>query len=354
MWLCAASLGWVLSGTALRAQSAPAAKDEPIHTLHVYTNVIQIPTLVLGPNRERLRKPIAEGRFSVSIDDGPLFRATHVRPEGDDPISLSILLDVSGDAANFMPKMGDAIANLAPLYLHSRDRVSVYGLDCDLVGPANDSSAENAQLKEGVDDALLLWTTRMHTKHKDRCKQSIHLWDALAYVAAQLSKRPGRRVILVVSDGHDQGSRYLWNEVRLYAQAEGVAVFGLSYRPDYANDVRRASQQLNFENPFNSVCELSGGEVLGSSARALRETLENFTTTLRERYIVEFPRPSNGTAGSHGMEVRIAKGGEYFIRSAGISVPLPDAALLKDPTTVSAGPKDAPVEGNRRILSKPQ
>jgi hypothetical protein len=307
---------------------------------------------VLGSNRERLKKQIAETRFSVSIDDGPWFRATHVRPEGDDPISLSILLDVGGDAVNLMSKMGDAIANLAPFYLHPKDRVSVYGLDCDLVGPANDSSADSSRLKEEVDEALLSWTRRTHARHKEKCKESIHLWDALSYVATELYKRQGRRVILVVSDGHDQGSRYLWNEVRLYAQSTGVAVFGLSYSPGYMTDTARTLRSN--ENPFNSLCELSGGEVLWSSSQSLRETLENFTTTLRERYIVEFPRPSNGTAGNHGMEVRIAKGGGYFVRSAGISVPVPDAAVLTVPTTVRAGPKEAPVEGNRRILSKPQ
>jgi hypothetical protein len=154
------------------AQGAPVAQDEPIHTLHVYTNVIQIPTLVLGPNRERLKKPIAENKFSVSIDDGPWFRATHVRPEGDDPISLAILLDVSGDAADLMPKVENAIANLAPLYLHPKDRVSVYGLDCVLTGPSSDAPADSARLKHEVDEALLSWTVRSHDRHKEKCKQS--------------------------------------------------------------------------------------------------------------------------------------------------------------------------------------
>jgi hypothetical protein len=40
--------------------------------------LIQIPTLVLGPNRERLKKPIAEKRFSVRIGNESWFRATHV------------------------------------------------------------------------------------------------------------------------------------------------------------------------------------------------------------------------------------------------------------------------------------
>src|ERR1700736_1283443 len=113
-----------LNATALIGQGEPQGIDSGVPTLHVYTNLVQVPTLVLAMNNDLIGKTIAESRFSVSIDSGRWFRATHVRQEGDDPISLSILLDVSGDAADLMPKMEDALGKLASLSLHSRDRVS--------------------------------------------------------------------------------------------------------------------------------------------------------------------------------------------------------------------------------------
>src|ERR1700720_4697350 len=95
------------SGTGLMAQAVPPAADSGVPTLHVYTNLVQVPTLVLTMTNDPIGKPIAGNRFSVSIDSGHWFRATHVRQEGDDPISLSILLDVSGDAEALLPKIGD-------------------------------------------------------------------------------------------------------------------------------------------------------------------------------------------------------------------------------------------------------
>jgi hypothetical protein len=65
---------------------------------------------------------------------------------------------------------------------------------------------------------------------------------------------------------------------------------------------------------------------------------------VRQRYIVEFPRPSNSTPGAHGMEVKIAKG-DYLIRAAGVSMPVPNASLMKDPATIQSGPSQAPLEG---------
>jgi hypothetical protein len=354
-WLCAAAgLAIVLSGIALPAQDAQGPPDFPIPTLHVYTNLLQVPTLVLGPNREPLGKPIAESRFSISIDDGPLFRATHVRQQGDDPISLSIVLDASGDSESLMPKMADAIANLAPLWLHPKDHVSIYVLDCSLIRSLNDVAADQKKLKLGVDAALQPWATRKQTKHMKSCKQSIHLWDSLGYVTLEMENLPGRRVMLVVSDGHDQGSKHTWNAVRSAAQGDGVAIFGMSEVPGYARDAGHSVLTSGLEDPFHSLCELTGGIVTPATTMSVMESLKTFTKTVRERYIVEFPRPSNATSGEHGMEVKIAKGWAYFVRSAGISVPLPDPKVVADPTTVSSGPKEAPEQGKRQILPKPQ
>jgi hypothetical protein len=89
--------------------------------------------------------------------------------------------------------------------------------------------------------------------------------------------------------------------------------------------------------------------------------LKDFVAMLRERYIVEFPRPTKSLPGGHAealpgehdMEVRIAKG-KYFIRPAGISVPIPDAAVLADPATVPSDPSLTPQPGTRKPLTQPQ
>jgi hypothetical protein len=343
---CAVGLG-VWSGAVLSAQTMPAPQEEPIHTLHVYANLIQIPTLVLGPNRERLKTPIAENRFSVSIDSGPWFRATHVRQEGDDPISLSILLDVSGDSSELMARMNTAIAALAPDGLHAKDHVSIYSLDCSLVQSLNDVPAESERLKVAVNEALQTWM-----QPEVKCKQSVHLWDALAHMTAELSKLPGRRVILAVTDGYDKRSEHTWNEVNNLAQAAGVAVFGVRYIPSQITMPDSRLLRWSSEDPFLSLCELSGGTVLLSQPSGIDFTLQRFATLVRERYIVEFPRPANATSGKHVQQVRIAKSKD-FIRPAGISVHIPDAAELSDPTTVPSDPSRTPVVGKRKPMTIP-
>jgi hypothetical protein len=354
-----------LSGTALTAQVVSPAADGGVPTLHVYTNLVQVPTLVLTMNQDLIDKPIAENRFSVSIDSGRWFRATHVRREGDDPVSLSILLDVSGDAAGLMPKMEDALGKLVPSSLHWRDRVSVYALDCTLRRSLDDAPANNVLLRTAVGAALEPWKQHKRNKPGKGCELKGHLWDGLGAVAVALSERPGRRVILVVTDGRDTGSRNSWDAVRYFAQTKGIAIFALNFTPaslgiesigrgrgGYLPSGGRSSP---VEKSLTSVCELSGGVVMRMSERTdLSKSLERFVTMLRERYIVEFPRPGNSTAGEHGLEVKIDKGVYIIIRPSGVSMPLPDPALATDPTTIQVGPSQTPEEGRRKVVTKPQ
>ncbi len=346
---------FALSGVmGLAAQQQPTPQNEPIRTLHAYADLVQVPTLVLGRNREPIKIPIAEKRFSISIDDGPWFQVTHARQEGNDPISLSILLDTSGAAADLLPKIDDAIAALAPSFLSARDRVSIYAMDCALTRSLNDMQAESAQLKLSVDLALQPWTIRKQNRHTSSCKQSAHLWDALGFIATELSKLPGRRVILVATDGRDRGSTLSWNEVRSYTQAAGIAIFGMENTAVTSGWSRLVWSHQNDEYAFQSICELSGGMLMETSPDSIGKTLQQSIAMLRERYIVEFPRPSNSTKGEHDMRIKIAKGGDDFIRPAGISVPMPDPALLADPTTVPSDPSHAPEQGQRRAMAKPQ
>ena len=200
---------------------------------------------------------------------------------------------------------------------------------------------------------------RKDNQGRKNCELRGRLWDGLAQVATALSDLPGRRVILVVTDGHDMGSKRSWNEVRAFAQENGIAIFGLNYvpasptgmgnyRPGRGGYLPSGVDASAVENGLISVCELSGGVVMRiNDPVALSKSLERFVGMLRDRYIVEFPRPANSTRGEHGMEVKIDKG-SYKIRPSGVSIPLPDPALMSDPTTIQADPSHTPEQGTRK------
>jgi hypothetical protein len=149
-----------------------------------------------------------------------------VRLEGDDPIALSILLDVSDSDTDLMPGIDDVIAGLSPTFLRPWDHVSIYALDCTLTRSLYDARADSTHLKDGVEVALRSWNSRRQQKQAS-CNKAVHLWDALAFMTENMLSLPGRRVILAVTDGQDKGSLNTWNELRVFAAASGVAIFGM-------------------------------------------------------------------------------------------------------------------------------
>jgi len=327
----------------LFAQERGADHAEQIITLHAYADLVQMPALVLDHSRKTIDPRIDERRFSIRVDSGPWFKVTHVRAEGDDPISLSILLDRS--ALELLPNIATQIANFATTQLTSRDHISLYGLGCGLDRSLDNAAGKDAAIMARVDALVIPWLNRID-KESPCTATPVYLWDVLGFIAKQMEGLPARRVILVISDGRDKGSAHTWNQVREYAQIAGIAVFGITMLPTRTSVVVARTDAY----PFLSICELSGGILMPTTPQFMDKTLQRFIKMVRERYILEFPRPSNATKGEHALDIKIAGGDNYFIRSTGVSVRLPDELILKDPTTVPSDPSRAPEQGKRRIL----
>jgi VWFA-related protein len=94
---------------------------------------------------------------------------------------------------------------------------------------------------------------------------------------------------------------------------------------------------ISFDGGPWNACEMTGGLMLNLLGTGMARTMQRFTQTLRERYILEFPRPPNMRAGRLVMAVRIDKF-NAFIRVSGDGVP------LADPTTVDASSTIPPVQ----------
>jgi hypothetical protein len=302
---------------------------------------VQIPTLVLGHDHQPIA-PVDERRFFVSLDGGRKFQVTHARLEGDDPISLAIVMDLGQSNPSVVAWADQAIASLAPLSLHAKDEVSIYALDCQLIHPTDRGATDAAGLKRQVNLVLQTSQSRDQSDGKRTCKNPSNLRDSLATIVQTLSERPGRRVILAVTDGIDRGSRNSWNALRSFAQAKSVAIFGLVQPPDL--------RKTKNEAPFNDVCQLSGGMLLPTSAQDLGKQLAWAVTLIRGRYIVEFPRPVTTVGGRRTLEITISKS-DAFIRAAGAELPTDDPAILNDPNTIPPDRSRRPELGNRKILT---
>jgi hypothetical protein len=288
----------------------------------VNTNLVQIPVLVLTAARERLSSAIAPNRFSISLNGEPAFRPTYARLEGDDPINLAIVIDTRAPQEDLLPKLDEDIANLAPIYLHDRDHVSIYTIDCAKMSVVANVPADRVRLKKAVDVALSDWAERRHLRKKPPCSTHAQLWDGLVSVTKRLARQPGWRAIIAVTDGNDWKSKLSSEELTKLAQNAQVTIFGLDPFQEGLRGMLTTTQGVL---RLQTLCELSGGLRLDlyQSNAAIR--MRQFTEMLRDRYVLEFPRPPNIKAGTVVMYIRIDDL-NAFIRPAGDGVPVADEA----------------------------
>jgi VWFA-related protein len=343
---------------------AAAAAQQPAPTpyvLHVYANLVQVPTLALTTDYTPL-PPLARQQFNIRLDAGPAFHPTQMRMEGDDPITLAVLLDASGPQQRLLNAFAPAFANLAHTSLHPQDTVSLFAVDCTLIRSANAQPANSSALAGAVTQALTAPGLHHNAPHPS-CERSLHLWDALATIVNQMARTPGRKVILIVSSGIDHHSATTFASLRELAESQGITLFGVRdlvrFVGDYgAHNLGPSPSGVYLapghtdEDIFIDLCEGTGGLILTTNQQDLAPTLQRIVTMLRGRYILEFPRPEHSTAGRHSIDVTVPSRRAY-IATAGVTVALPDPALAADPSTVPSTTHSPAVLGTRRPLDPP-
>ncbi len=337
------------STASAQSTATPGTPPPAPYVLHAYTDLLQVPTLVLNGYGSPLGR-LARESFQLQIDSGPTFHPSAVHTEGAEALSLAIVLDASGAQKELIKALSQAPGHGIPVTLLPDDTLSIYAFDCRIFRSAGDASASDPSLAESIDTVLA--APRLHNPGGKTCPEGKHLWEALGVATRDLATQPGRRAIIAISDGQDYGSPTKWENLRQLAADHSIAIFGLrdpsnlrnlSYSIPLAQRARYLSEDL-----FVELAGRTGGLVFNSDRKTLAGQLEHVIALLRSRYILQFSRPQM-PAGEHRLEVHIADS-NASVHIAGIGVPVRDAALWDDPTTVPTDTSKLPVAGKRKPL----
>ncbi len=345
-----ATAGSQREAAAASQPEANAAPEVRPYVLHVYQNLMQIPTVVVLPrvhsfamSQNFIFEPVtglSTDRFQISLDSGSNFAPKHMHVEGNEPITLAIVVDMNSHLDFLIPSLAEGLRHMITKALLPHDHVSLYTVDCELDRWSGDLPANSPQFTPAMLNASL------GTRKNSKCGSRVSLFDSMATVVHDLSSLPGRRVMVVISRGDNHGGTIRWPLLRQYAAGHSTAIFGVVPLPEMGTQSYNIAPGV--EDPFDAVCEMTGGLRLTSGNTDMEATLMNLIDIVRQRYILEFSRPDNSTAGEHAIDVTIAKL-NAMVRPGGIAVPLADPTVLNDPTTVKSAPSNA-TYGKRKPL----
>lgn len=352
----AALAALILTAGALHAQQPSTAPEVPLplppdggpYKLHVFARLLQIPTVIRDRDKETPPN-LTRDQVRITLDDGPQFSPTAIRLEGEDPISLAVLLDVTGSQTKTIDALVQSLPALVPTSLRpTEDSLALFATDCINLHTASASMI-------GPDSVSLRLSKLLHAeglhgkKTRGACSGSLKLWDAAASAIYALARTPGRRVLLIVSQGDDANSKLPISQLANFAASQGVAIFALRDKLEHDTAVsvglsRDWHTNALPDHPTDALEYLAsrnGGLVFNTYTGEIAETLTHFISILHNRYIIEFTAPTQAESGHHRIDVLVPSLEGATVRASGDSAPLPDPAALTDPTTLPSKPSEA-------------
>ena len=287
----------MLAGLALTGMSAQAlAQDPPQIIFKSSVDLVTISAAVRS-GRGKVVRDLKKADFEV-LDSGSRVEIKDFY-SGDSPISLAILLDISGSMAvgGNIDRAREAIGMTAANLRDQQDEAALFTFDSKLqevVGFTSDMQRVRARSLEGKPWGIT------------------SLFDAIEETARLVGERANKhRALLVITDGVDTGSRLTAAQVSGIASLIDVPVYLLAVvnpadHPEGEFQARPSDARFSQQGELADLSRWTGGDLHYASVPShLVEAVRDILTELRFQYLITF-EPS-ARPGWHPIEIRTRK-----------------------------------------------
>jgi Ca-activated chloride channel family protein len=173
------------------------------------------------------------------------------------------------------------------------------------------------------------------------------LYDAILLASRDIEDRPGRKVLVIVTDGGDTVSHADFQRAAEAAQLADAVIYPVLVVP-IEND---AGRNTGGENALSTLAERTGGRVFAPSlGAALDQTFDQIIRDLRTQYLLAFyPRDVPPTKERfHSLEISLSQSGlqvkarNGYYGEAQTSAPVAPARVDSSPGSDSIRPPKPP------------
>jgi Ca-activated chloride channel family protein len=268
---------------------APARAQDPQGKFKVSTNSVALYATVTDTTK-RLVPDLTQDDFEV-YDNGTLQPLTQFDNKPL-PITVVVMLDTSGS----MTLALDLVKSAAEQFL-----IRLMPEDQGMVGAFNDKIEFHPEGFTNSRDDLVRSLKELDFGYPTR------LYDAVNESMGQLKGIPGRKVILVFTDGDDNASKFGSGDVTDRGRVEDVMVYSIGLENEYFDGARKVRS-----SPDRGLKRLSeetgGGFFLLKKTDELTSTFTRVAQELHSQYVLGFsPQVLDGKV--HKLEVRVKKPG---------------------------------------------
>lgn len=257
-------------------------------TENVEVDVVQVTATVLD-GRGHYVKGLPRTVFRVTEDDRPQ-TISHFASE-DVPLQLFVAVDISGSMTTAMPALKTAVKALLNA-VPARDQVTLLGFN-DTVFALTRPGTPAADRTKAV-DRLAAWG-------------GTALYDVILRAVEMAGRQVGRKAIVVFSDGEDEGSHAVLEDVEQRLQGTDATLYMVGQgRGVKLDPLRRVMERLS---------KPTGGRALFTdSIDELHEAFDTILEELSQQYLLGYP-PTRDVRDGAFRRIKVTVEGGYDVRA---------------------------------------
>ncbi|MEJ2006686.1 MAG: VWA domain-containing protein [Acidobacteriota bacterium] len=277
-------------------------------TLKVTTNVVNV-YAVVRTKHGQLVPDLNKSDFEIKEDNIPQ-KITYFTRETDTPLTMAIMVDTSPSQERVLSTEQREADVFLREVLRPKDLACVIHFDLD-VELLQDFTNEKRLLDSAISETVINGGGQgtMPPTFPTGNIGGTHLYDAVWLAATQLmSHEVGRKVLILLTDGQDQGSKETLKQALEAAQKTDVIIYAI-------NIVDRAFYgfgNIGFRggSVLHKLCEQTGGHVITvKNIQKTSEAFQEIARELRTQYLLGYS-PSNPRKdpGFRKITVRVTHG----------------------------------------------
>ncbi|HYU33449.1 MAG TPA: VWA domain-containing protein [Thermoanaerobaculia bacterium] len=221
--------------------------------------------------------------FTVT-EDGVRQEIARFEQVTDLPVHVAVALDTSASMEKILPQARDAALGFLQRTIRPKDRAAVITF--------NDHPSLGAKLTSDL-------TQLAGGLAGIKAERSTALYDAMVFSLYYFSGLRGRRAVLLLSDGRDEGSRFTFDEALEYARRSGVTIYVIGL----GEDVEKRKLGRFAEETGGRAFFLKQPTELPAIYAAIEEEL-------RSQYLIAYQSTNTtGSAGFRTVDVDVKRSG---------------------------------------------
>jgi len=305
-----------LALTTLRGRAGDAQepqKPPPVTgpTLKITTEVVNV-YAVVEDKHHHLIPNLNKEDFELTEDNAPQ-EIRYISRETDTPLTMGIMVDTSPSQQRVLPIEQEQAKAFLDQVLRPKDLVFVLHFDIE-VELLQDFTADRKRLARAIDQTVINGGSGgpiPSTFPTSGSGGATHLYDAVYLASTELLKNEvGRKVLILLTDGEDQGSREKINTALETAQKSDVIIYSI----DISDRIYYMSRGMGYSGDavLKKLSEETGGRVI--QVRNERDTAAAFrqiADELRTQYLIGYT-PTNSRHDGSYRKIRLRiRNGEY-------------------------------------------